>query len=434
MPSSFDTTGLESRPESDKALLRFADPGPKDVPKLSYSLPLPNSYEGQFFLEVDVGAIPFKKVADDGERRIPPPPQTGGVPSIRDLIVRNPDIIPSLVKKPTVVDPPPIRTRGIALPIALAADLTADRPQPLGANIAVHTTPRLLGEEQLEFNGDLVPLTEVETQARQNRTLVFYQGFSGLTRHGFVPDAPAGQSANPRFVIIERYRLTSLFGNYGAGRTVATFSLWPGEETSLYVRSWRRTEQRAKEASTIFDSYTTEAASDFETSLDRESANRSAREETSEWQAEGGFGINLGIFKIGGGGGGGGSSKAARESMAKTVSRVSSHHASKASAKRETSVSTELEVSEAAEFESITERRVENVNLSRVLNIVCRELNQEFQTYLSLIDVTVAFANDLHVFDEVALHELDALVAKYVEPTWPGSGPSGADSTLVNMS
>ena len=52
------------------------------------------------------------------------------------------------------------------------------------------------------------------------------------------------------------------------------------------------------------------------------------------------------------------------------------------------------------------------MNLSRVLNIVCRELNQEFQTYLSLIDVTVAFANDLHVFDEVALHELDALVAK----------------------
>jgi hypothetical protein len=111
------------------------------------------------------------------------------------------------------------------------------------------------------------------------------------------------------------------------------------------------------------------------------------------------------------------------------VSRVASHHASKASAKRETTVSTEIEVSEAVEFESITERRVKNLNVSRVLNIVCRELNQEFTTYLSLVDVTVAFVNDRHVFDEAPLHDVAALIDKYVDPSWPqGAAPSGANT------
>ena len=49
-------------------------------------------------------------------------------------------------------------------------------------------------------------------------------------------------------------------------------------------------------------------------------------------------------------------------------------------------------------------------------NIVVRELNQSIGTYLSLVDVTVAFKNDGNVYDEVPLHNLDQLIAKYVGP------------------
>lgn len=41
----------------------------------------------------------------------------------------------------------------------------------------------------------------------------------------------------PTFLIVEEYRLSNFLGQYGAGRTVKTFSLLPGESTTISVTS-----------------------------------------------------------------------------------------------------------------------------------------------------------------------------------------------------
>src|SRR5690606_28817736 len=78
----------------------------------------------------------------------------------------------------------------------------------------------------------------------------------------------------------------------------------------------------------------------------------------------------------------------------------------------------------AEEFETITERKIKNTNLSRTLNIVTRELNQEFTTYFALIDVSLAFVNDLGVFEVFHIHDIDRMLAKYLPE--PPEGPSEA--------
>ncbi|PLY15914.1 MAG: hypothetical protein C0631_04995 [Sedimenticola sp.] len=194
----------------------------------------------------------------------------------------------------------------------------------------------------------IIPVEEIKAAVASGKRIQFSRGFGGELRYTYVKFVTDEAQANPRFVIVEHYRLTSHFGDYGAGRTINTFSLWPGEETRLYVRSWRRTEQKLKEASSIFDSFTNEAATDFENSFEQESSTKSTSEESGNWNASAGLGLDLGVFQVGASGGGGGSSKSSREELAKTVSKVSRHHASKASAARETTVSTEIEATEAA--------------------------------------------------------------------------------------
>ncbi|MHA1106376.1 MAG: hypothetical protein ACTSPN_11780 [Promethearchaeota archaeon] len=369
---------LIGRSESKSSLVGFEDKTDVNAPKLNYAIPLPAMFEGHFFIETEFEGLKWGKEALQG------------------------------VEKPKVSE---IAKKGNILEV-----------MPLVASSKVYTAKAAKFDVKLTGNPEIeaikaqnldIPLAVIETNEAKNRYLHIYEDFGGFLNYTFIPNETE-ENANPRFIIVEYYRLSSIFGDYGAGRTLSTFTLWPGEKTEFYVRSWRRTEERLKEASSIFDSYTEEAAAEFEKSVENENSYKFEYEKTKSWKASGGFSLNLGICKIGGGGGGGGSSKTSHEFLAKTVSKVSCHHSSKKSAKRETTVSTELESAEFAEHERITKRKVENVNLSRVLNIVCRELNQEFETYLSLIGVAVAFVNDRQIYEEVPLYDIDRLLNKYL--------------------
>ena len=49
-----------------------------------------------------------------------------------------------------------------------------------------------------------------------------------------------------RLILVESYRLSSYLGNYGAGRTLKTFSLLPGEKTKLSIKNYTKTETDAR--------------------------------------------------------------------------------------------------------------------------------------------------------------------------------------------
>ena len=79
-----------------------------------------------------------------------------------------------------------------------------------------------------------------------------------------------GMRQKVAIAIIEKYRLTTFLGNYGAGRTLQTFSLLPGEKTKLSFKTYKRTSASAKAASSVLDSYTQESAREFERSVGQE--------------------------------------------------------------------------------------------------------------------------------------------------------------------
>lgn len=237
----------------------------------------------------------------------------------------------------------------------------------------------------------------------------------------------APQRIEPRLVLVERYRLSTFLGNYGAGRTIKTFSLLPGEQTSISVETFRKTQKTRKEASSVLDSYTSETAEEFEETVKAEQSNKSEHETSFAYHAEAKAEAKWGWGSASASGGVEGSSNSAREEIAKNLSTATSKHAAEASTKREVEVDTEYEVSEETGEERAIERTLENTNLSRTLNFVFKQMNQEFVTMAHLVDVRVGFTNggvdvtpgggglEGIQYREASLTELDDLLADVID-------------------
>ena len=454
-----DLSFLVTRQEFDSTLLRFEDDTDANAPRLNYAIPLPGAFQGKLYVETDFlnDELPWTAAARAARRKRP---------AIRNFVtaLENGDVlavppVESLVVYPTV---PEVRLAAHAAKLApivgstvLASGalsgrnedpprrgatsgiggLTARPDQPDGETptVTLATQPSLglvLGEREID-------IAQIAAQERLGNVPVLYQRFGGDFGLTYVPEPEDPADANPRFVVIEHYRLSSFFGDYGAGRTLANFSLMPGEETSIYLRTFRRSETTSKEASSIFDSFTTEAANEFESDLMSETTNTESESaaRTLESKYKGSGEINIGIAKTSHSGERNVTREtaSARESVAKNVAKTTSKHASKASSKRDVEVTQELEQTEEQEFERIVERKIKNTNLSRTLNIVTRELNQEFATYFALYDITIAIVNDTGIFEVFQVHQIDDMIEKYIQDQTSGglvdpNSPFGAQS------
>jgi hypothetical protein len=228
-----------------------------------------------------------------------------------------------------------------------------------------------------------------------------------------------------RLLLVEEMRLSSFLGAYGAGRTIKTFSLLPGERTKISVKTYLRTETDAKRASSILDSFTEESATDFQTTMESEQSSKNLVEESSHYKvgAEAKAGWGWGSAKVSAEASGG--SNAAREELAKNIASATQKHAAKASSKRDVQVNTSFEVKEETGQETSIEREIENINLSRTLNFVFRQMNQEFISLLHLVDVRIGYfrvdqidgrPDPVTTYREATLSQLDGLLEHVIVP------------------
>ncbi|MEM6343535.1 MAG: hypothetical protein AAF927_06625 [Bacteroidota bacterium] len=436
-----DLSFLVTRQESESTLVRFEDETDANAPRLNYAIPLPGAFQGKLYVETDFlnDLLPW---TDAARAALPKRP------AIRDFVA-------SLSNNQQVVLPP--LERLVILPTAPEARLAAREVRlgpiqgPLtfgtgGSSPAannpqsgiggISSPPSILSEADVEnsltsqsslglvLEGKEIDIAQIAAEEQNGNVPLLYHRFGGDLGLTYIPEPEDPDEANPRFVVIEHYRLSSYFGDYGAGRTLANFSLMPGEETSIYLRTFRRSEKKIKEASSIFDSFTTEAANEFETDLMSETTNTESQSASRllESKYKGSGEINLGLVKTRHSGERNVTRETAstRESVAKNVAKTTSKHASKASSKRDVEVTQELEETEEQESERIVERKIKNTNLSRTLNIVTRELNQEFATYFALYDISIAFVNDRGIFEVFQIHQLDDMIEKYIGETTSG--------------
>ena len=256
-----------------------------------------------------------------------------------------------------------------------------------------------------------INIDEAVAKAAQGYRLNLYTTMSGGTSHNYLPPPVL----KPTFLIVEEYRLSNFLGQYGAGRTVNTFSLLPGEKTTISVNTYKRSTATSESASSILDSYTEEKADEFESSVQAESSTKTNESKNFEYhaEAEAKASWGWGSAKVSGGVSGG--SSAAREEFAKNTSSATQKQAASSSAKREVAVNTSFSSTQEEGTETAITREIQNINVGRTLNFTFRQMNQEFITLLHLVDVRVAFFNGFaESKDEVPLSQLDTLMEKYV--------------------
>lgn len=384
----------------------------RDASIVEYNVPEPTRYSGAHILELALSPATFVASSGQGpgEPSTPPVGPVSGT-QLRDAIVTGAAerFFPGMSRDRM--------TRILPQLLGMSGSETAGVWMMARRSPAVPSTgsieSRAFDHAVNESDGGAVlTLESLANRLQAGDRLTLVQTMYGDYKPIFMPPVP---KARPRLVLLESYRLSTFLGRYGAGRTIKTLTLLPGEKTKISIKTYKKTESEAKSASSILDSFTRESADDFERAVGSETSDKRSETENFEYHAEAEASASWGFGSAKVSGGVRGGSTSAREEFAKNVSNATEKHASKASAKREVNVNTSFQVTESAGEETAVEREVENVNVSRTLNFVFRQMNQEFLTLLHLVDVRVGFFNGLPDSKiEVPLSRLDELLEEVV--------------------
>lgn len=375
--------GLDA-PGAAPAPLVALDPAGSPV-VLHYDLPEPMSYRGRHVVELDVPVEWFKATFSLTREQV-----AYALSRAQTDLVVDPALFP-----------------GIVVP---GDQLSRQAMREAFARVSVdHLFAQLQAGNRLLFVRETSEFVPAQGSSRPAEDLVEY-------RVQFVAGA---RRDTPMLLLVERYRLTSLPGRYGVGRTLKTFSLLPGERTKMRLSTYKRSTESRQSASSVLDSTSEETEQSLESSVQREASSQTATSQNREYHAEAeveaeakwGWGSARG--KVSGGTSGG--STASREEFAKNVSNAVAHNAATASARREVHIDTSLDVKLETGDEEAVERELENINVSRTLNFVFRQMNQEFHTVLHLVDLRVAFFDgSAGSRDERPLAELEHLLERHV--------------------
>ena len=229
-------------------------------------------------------------------------------------------------------------------------------------------------------------------------------------------------TVNGQLFIIQKYKTNSYLGDYGAGKTLKTFTLLPGEKTQITVRSFKHVEETRTRSENVIDSFSVHSASELENMVEHtnnaQMAFSTEMVEASEFG--GGLSVNIeGVVELGGGGGktNTNTTNMAMQAVVGKLESALEKHVNESSQSREIEISTDVSVSSTTENETTIVREIENPNWSRVLNFVYRQLLQEYITITYLEDIALFYTNGYPESSRVGkLHEIDEFLGEIVEP------------------
>ncbi|MBX3615720.1 hypothetical protein [Nitrosomonas sp.] len=315
------------------------------------------------------------------------------------------------------------------------------RPKPVGPDLRIDNLTLVSKSDRLATVNNFKAVAEVYEQYPSSFIYTPSEGMLGFSGDFDIiqPKPRPPSRVFPKILFFEKLQISTFLGNYGAGRVIKTFSLFPGEKTKISLKTYQKTiqqnESKVNFGSSVLDSVTEEAAVDFENSIQSESSNKYTETEAdilnsqknySKKEGSGNAKVLWGLVEAGGSGGSESSeevsgewgTRSARESFANTVSNALFKHSARASSKRDVEINTSQEqsVSTTSEkgSESTIERQIENVNVSRTLNLVFRQMVQEYISVLHLTDVKIALYDESPgPYPQYAIHELDKFLDAY---------------------
>jgi hypothetical protein len=414
---------MDKTPRAADEIVTFGEAGGASI--LRYNLPLPGRVTGRRLVQLDVGLapgdfIPVNATNDPIARRLNL--QNVGGERFKYDVAQAVTYLQEQIER--VIDP-------MNTPWRAASQQFADRAANENRALVDHLAD--LGSQAKfdEYLQAIAPLSPWASNRQLGQALptilgrIFelYRIFRTQLESGGIPTLQrtsqgaydmvprGGASGTPALYLIETYGISTFLGDYGLGRTLATFSLLPGEETKIYVKTWRTDTATSKESTSIVDSYTSEAAQSHKQDVQDETTTKSAQADKVSWHVEAEVSASWGWGSAKISGGAAGDHQTSRESFARGMQAATEEHAFKASSNRSNTVTAERTATTTTGFEQSTERTIKNINLRRVLNFVFRELNQDYITKIHLISVKVAFSNGPGgVWDEVAVPQLRELL------------------------
>ncbi len=317
----------------------------------------------------------------------------------------------------------------------------SSRPRPVGPDIRIDDITLVQKGRRRATVNDLKAVTEVYQKNASNFIYAPAEGMLGFTGDFDIvqPRPRPPERVFPKILFFEKLQLSTFLGNYGAGRVIKTFSLFPGEKTKISIKTYQKTKKTEETTvnfgSSVLDSVTEEAAIDFENSIQTESSNKYTESEAdilnsqknySNKKGSGGAKVLWGLVEASGSGGseqsnettGEWGTRSAREGFAGTVTNALFKHSARASSKRDVEINTSSEQSSTSVSEQgserTIERQIENVNVSRTLNLVFRQMVQEYISVLHLTDVKIALYDESPgPYPQYSMHELDKFLDAY---------------------
>lgn len=245
------------------------------------------------------------------------------------------------------------------------------------------------------------------------------------------PPAPV-----PYFAVMEQYTTCSYLGDYGAGRTIKTFSLLPGEKTTINVRTYKDMSATKSHSENVLDIFSESSTNELEKLIEEETNKASnttvgatsTSSQTRSGNVGGNAGVSLfGIISFGASGGyesgsstsNSSSVSATRASNVRTVNSALDKHISSSNSNRQIDVTTTTGQASTEGEETTTLRELQNINKSRTLNFAFRQLLQQYVTITYLSNIKIAFCNgyeeSLRVVD---VEELDKLLEDTIQPEY----------------
>jgi hypothetical protein len=245
-----------------------------------------------------------------------------------------------------------------------------------------------------------------------------------------------------KLLIIEEVRLTNYSGQYGRGKVLRTLSLLPGETSNISVSSYSTSETTTTDTTSIFDELNDKTSSDFDTSVADEQADKSSQNDSEAWgiQAKASASWGWGSAEVTGNYKS--DSNAAREDLRKSVKSATLKHAAERSSRRTVQVNAENQQTITSGTTQSIQRTISNINVSRTLNFIFYQLNQEYISLLHLVDVRIGYVRAfLSLMDgttqfdyqEVTLTDLPVLISQAIRQDFQGDVTGDIFDVLDNV-
>ena len=252
------------------------------------------------------------------------------------------------------------------------------------------------GKNNIEISE--ININEILNQVNKGKRPILKRNFFGKPVFTFFNKPLV---VRPQISLVFHYKVCSYLGYSGAGKVVKTLSLLPGEKVTISVRNFNSESETKVRAENVLDSFSEYSANDLQTTVENETGLDTTASNSSNHSSEigGGLqvGVNLGVVNLGLSGGGGVSNQSTIGNTATAhvaaISSALSSHVQQSTYNREINVNTESNSTSITENEESSIREIENINMSRVLNFIFKQVNQEYLTITYLNDVSLVYSN-----------------------------------------